>query len=310
LIVACLLHSDSARAVDPHDRQSVIAFYETAYLGSNGVASGWSGDAAACEAGTISDACREAVLRRIAYFREMAGLPGTLSLVPEWNARCQEAALMMSSNATLSHSPSASWLCYSADGDDAAGKSNLALGYSTFSNAVTGWILDEGLPAVGHRRWVLYPPLAQTGLGAVGSSPKAYAMWVIGGSGPRPASPEWVAWPPSGYVPYTLVPRLWSFSIPEADFHQTTVTLTRDGAPVEATLHPVTDSYGDNTLVWAPSWLPEGAPATDVRYGVRLDNVRVAGEARSFEYTVTVLDPLQVVPAASASWGELKARYR
>lgn len=58
----------------------------------------------------------------------MAGVPATVVLSGEFTAKAQKAALMMSVNRQLSHSPDSTWICYSAEGAEAAGKSNLYLG--------------------------------------------------------------------------------------------------------------------------------------------------------------------------------------
>jgi Cysteine-rich secretory protein family len=276
--------------------------------GSSG--SGWNGNVSACQEGSVSSGYLDEALQRIAYFREMAGLPGTLTLDATWNAKCQKAALMMSANNALNHYPPASWTCYSADGAEAAGKSNLALGFGTFPDAITGFILDGGILSAGHRRWVLYPPLATIGLGAIPSGTRTYAMWVIGGNGSRPASPEWVAWPPAGFVPYGFVSDLWSFSYPGADFSGATVSVTRNGAPVSSSLQPVQNGYGDNTLVWTQSGIPTGPPAQDIVYSVTVGGVGVGGSPRTFAYTVTAIDPSQTTAVTPTTWGALKARYR
>lgn len=289
-----LLLAAPARAltVDTQDRGAVAALFDSVYLASEGVPSGFSGNYAACAAGDVSAAYRDAGLRRLAYFRAMAGLPSDVALRADWNAKCQDAALMMTANRQLSHSPPASWTCYTAGGAEAAGKSNLAGGYATLPAAVTGWILDGGVPSAGHRRWILYPPQQTMGVGATfGNSYPAYDLWVIGGAGARPPAPEWVAWPPAGYVPYQTAGALWSFSYPGADFSAAAVALTRDGVAAPVRLETVANGYGDNTLCWTVLDHTGSKPARDVRYHVALSNVRVGGAPRTFAYDVVVFDP-------------------
>ena len=295
--------------MDPGNRNSVVSFYNSEYMASEGVPSGWNGNVNSCQAGTISSTYRDAGLRRVNYFRAMAGLPPINATDPTRNAKCQEAALMMSANGALSHSPPASWTCYTADGAEAAGKSNLAMGYASLPTAVTAWVDDGSIPSAGHRRWVLYPPQISTGLGAVIAGAPAYVMWVIGTAGSRPASPEWVAWPPEGFLPYELLPSLWSFSYPGASFSGTTVSVVREGVPLAVILEAVQNGYGDNTLVWRPQGLGAGVPGRDVSHQVTLSNVTISGSQRTFTYTVTVIDPA-VVPTVPTTWGSLKLRYR
>jgi hypothetical protein len=241
----------------------------------------------------------------------MCGLPTQITLNPISSAKSQEAALMMTANGTLSHSPPPSWTCYTAAGAEAAGKSNLALGQSSLSAAMTAWIGDSGITSAGHRRWILYPPLAEVGIGAVtGGGPKSYVLWVIGNFGSRPLSPEWVAWPPPGFVPYPVVSSLWSFAYPGANFSGATVAMTQGGNGMPVTLYGVENGYGDNALVWSPQGLPGGAPAQDTSYDVTVSSVMVSGSPRSFSYTVTLIDPSVMVSTRPSTWGRLKALYR
>ena len=143
---------------------------------------------------------------------------------------------MMSANNQLSHSPSPTWQCYTPEGAAAAGKSDLFLGVYGW-DAISGYVRDPGdfNGAVGHRRWILYPQTQTMGTGDLpptgGSS--SNALWVIDGHvwDPRPATRDmFVAWPPPGYVPYQVVFPRWSFSYPNADFSQASVTMTLDGS--------------------------------------------------------------------------------
>ena len=58
----------------------------------------------------------------------MAGVPALTQLNPAYNEGAQAAALLMAANQQLSHSPPASWRCFSADAAASAGRSNLMLG--------------------------------------------------------------------------------------------------------------------------------------------------------------------------------------
>jgi hypothetical protein len=131
------------------------------------------------------------------------------------------------------------------------------------------------------------------GIGATfgeGSS-SAYVLWVRGKRGPRPSMPDWVAWPPRGFVPYPLVPDFWSFSYPEASFRGAKVTMRRNGTRIPVTLQRIQHGFGDNTLAWRPKGLPTNPPSTDERYSVTITGVSIGGSMRTFTYEVTVVDP-------------------
>ncbi|HEY5913354.1 MAG TPA: CAP domain-containing protein [Verrucomicrobiae bacterium] len=294
--------------VDTSDRSSVAEFYQTVYRASQGAASGWTGNRSTCTAGTTSQAYADATILRVNYFRAMTGLPGDVILSNAWNLKAQDAALMMSAQGQLSHSPDTSWKCYTAAGAEAAGKSNLALGADAAA-AIDLYMDDPGAggnAAVGHRRWILYPPTKIMGTGNIPNTGgwAANDLWVIGRAGSRPAQPAWVAWPPKGFVPYQVMPRSsgrWSFSYPGASFANAAVFMQRLGTNVSLTLETQAPGYGDNTIVWVPQGVPATAPTGDVIYTVTVSNVVISSQARLFTYSVTIIDP--DVPALAAGRG-------
>lgn len=302
--------------VDPQSREASRRFFLDVYLASEGVGAGWSGDHDACAAGNTTQAFRDAVLLRLNYFRAMAGVPALEGLNEAYNRKAQQAALMMSANESLSHTPPAHWRCYTEEGAQAAGSSNLFLGVYGPA-AIDGYILDpgDGNYPVGHRRWILYPPTRRMGSGDVppaGGHPAANALWVFDADSrpTRPATREpYVAWPPPGYVPYQVVFPRWSLSYPAADFEQATVSMTRDGAPLAVAVQPVESGYGENTLVWEPQMDFNTDPATEVTFTVTVSNVLVDGAPRSFDYSVVMFDP-QATTEAAALRGELGPALR
>jgi hypothetical protein len=157
-----------------------------------------------------------------------------------------------------------------------------------------------GNSAVGHRRWLLYPQLTRMGAGSTPSSGDLFgsnALYVLDGStiwGARPSVRDgYVAWPPRGYVPYTIVPMRWSFSYPNADFSGATVTMRRNGTSLGVVKEPLASGYGESTLVWIPQvggdkW---PAPAADTQFDVQISNVRINGANQTFAYTVIIFNP-------------------
>jgi hypothetical protein len=291
-----------AAAVDVSSRHSVLRFYRDAYLATQGTPLGWTGSQAACTPGTTSTAYRDAITSRINFFRAMAGVPGAIAFSDQANQLAQAAALMMSANRSLSHTPPSDWLCYSSAGAEGAGSANLHLSGAP-ADPITGYMRDAGAgnAALGHRRWLLYPQTQTMGTGdvpAAGGYPGANALVVFDGFmwQSRPAVRDgFVAWPPPGFVPYPVVFARWSFSYPGADFSAAVVSMTLNGAAVPLAQHPPVTGYGENTLAWIPLDLHDGAawprPAADVTYVVTLTNVRLDGQPRDFTYNVTIFDP-------------------
>jgi len=298
--------------VDPQNRAAVAALYFSTYLPEDNVTNGWSGSIAGCNAGTSATLFQAATLERINVYRAMAGLPGNLVLYSGTTNQSgdQHAALMMVANNALSHSPPATWTCYTADGASAAGNSNLTLGFGfnyDGPTAIDGYIEDGGggNEGVGHRRWLLYPPEAHIASGDVdgtsGSSGRSSnALWVIGGWGTRAPAPNGIVWPPRGYIPYEMLPsgsNRWSLSIQNADFSHATVSMTRNGVALAT---PKIDAFdfngqpngsfiGDNTIVWEPTGVTYTKPTADVTYHVTVTGI--TGTPTSVSYDVIVFDP-------------------
>ena len=297
--------------VDTQDRFHSRWFYNIVYQSSEGTDAHWTGNVAGCVPGSTSDAFKGAVIRRVNYFRAMAGAPATVALNGSFSSKAQEAALMMSAQGAISHHPGPGWACYSAAGDEAAASSNLSLGNSGW-DAVTAQVRDNGAnnAAVGHRRWILYPQTREMGTGDIPGDTNwtTNVLWVFddhfGDSRPR-VRDGFVAWPPPGYVPHEMVFPRWSFSYPNADFSGASVSLLRNGMAVDLRLETVGEGFGENTLVWIPEDLnAEGSvtswprPDEDIRYEVTVGGVRVGGQLQQpFSYRVTVIDPLAADPA-------------
>jgi uncharacterized protein YkwD len=284
--------------VNPQDRQASQRFFQQVYLASGNAPINWTGNHSTCNAGTTSQAFRDAVLLRINYFRAMAGVPAAITFSSEYSRKAQQGALMMSRNGQLNHSPPSSWICYTAEGAEAAGHSNLYLG--TYSwGAIDGYMEDPGSgnSAAGHRRWILYPQTQMMGTGDIpstGSYWAANALWVFDTNmrGARPHTrEEYVAWPPPGYVPYQVVFPRWSFAYDEAGFSSATVAMTRNGSGISVSVKPAVTGYGENTLVWEPNASFGVAPTSDITYTVSVQHVLVGSTYQDFSYTVIVFEP-------------------
>jgi uncharacterized protein YkwD len=286
--------------IDTTNRADVVARWHDTYFDNTPFS--WSGSVGGCAAGDTTDAFKGAVLRRLNYFRAMAGLPGDLTLDSSLSAKAQQAALMMDASDGLSHAPGTSWPCYSADGAEAAGKSLLA-----YSNAPTrdvglldGYMRDRGANnvAVGHRRWILYPQLAIVGTGDV---PQANALWIVmpaeQGSA---ASASAIAWPPRGFVPRALADPIDRFSVScaKANFSTASVAMRGDaGQPINVRVESRTDNgYGDNTIVWSIDTARSPASGWDrgtgdTRLDIEVANVANCSAGSSFRYSVTFIRP-------------------
>ena len=290
-------------------RDQVAALYQSVYVPGASVPLAWSGALAACDPGTTDMAHQQAVVDRINYYRALADLPAVTLLGAPQTAGEQAAALMMAANNALSHTPPPSWTCYGAVGAAAAGESNIALGAQGVE-AIDLYMDDsgEGNAEAGHRRWLLYPPRAAMATGDVPGAPfgastyPANALYVFGPSTTRPATPNGIAWPPAGYVPWQNLPaesNRWSFSFPGADFSNASVSLAGPAGPIPVTYEAIADGFGDNTLVFLPAAMSYAKPAADTTYQVSVTGMSGPNVPSSVQYAVTVIDPDAVAPAAT-----------
>lgn len=268
------------------ERLAAVENYNKNYLGSHIANPGWTGNDKTCNSGVVSQESHDAVIRRINYFRHLVGLNDDCVLIPSMFPQLQEAALMMTANNQLSHSPPASWSCHTATGAAGAGISNLALGSSS-SAAITAFIIDNGSnnAPVGHRRWILHSTKQKF---SYGSTANAMALFVFSQDN-NTKIPEFIAYPAKGYMPHPLVPARWSFGIPGADFSSASVIVADASRNIPVTIVSATaNGYGDNTIVYEPAISLTGTD--DVSYVVKINGIKGTPQS-SYTYTTTIFRP-------------------
>ncbi len=288
----------------------------------------WAGDHATCDPGANTPTYRAATIRRVNFYRAMAGVPGDVVVDDDYSRKAQRAAMMMSAQGELTHDPHRGFACFTDVGHEAAANSNLYLG-RTGPAAVDGYVEDPGDRNidVGHRATILHPPTGRMGVGDIGSSPAAptaNALWVFDDrvfDEDSPRRPElreparFVAWPPRGYVPAVLVHPRWSFTLAGADLRAADVSLYRSGPDSSFEEVPVAVVHRSGeighvplpTIVWEPDLdrvRPDPA-GTDAAYLVVIENVDVDGVDRSFAYDVRVIG---AEPSEELTVGEFVAR--
>ena len=276
------------------DRDKVLQDYKNIYLATNTYTTGWTGNTANCVAGIVSDDFQNKTLQRLNYFRNLVGLPSISGFSSLKNSKCQQGALMCNANGTLNHSPPTTWSCYTTEGFEATSHSNLA-GGAVGPSAITLFINDygSGNTACGHRRWLLYPRMKIMGHGSTNGYDCIMTLSETSSdyTSTYPANmPEFISWPPKNYVPAPLVFGRWSFSIPSADFTSTTITMT-DAGNSNVSLNIVSFNaygYGDITIVWEPIGI-NNASTKDVTYDVKVNNVKVSGISKNYEYKVIIV---------------------
>jgi hypothetical protein len=230
-----------------------------------------------CSPGTLATGGITDTLVRINLFRWMAGL-GDVTDDATRNAGAQACAVIQAWNNPSSlpnpHMPPGSATCYTMLGAQYAGLSNLAWGTST-ADSVDLYMKDPGAgnaASIGHRRWVLYPPLGKVGIGFVSGGSNGYqgvaqCLAVIGDQSSTGPKPAWYSWPPAGYVPVQVtqgVPNqgwAWTFHVKATNVvgsAQIAVKNLVSGDTLAVTTTPLGQGYGDQAIAFYPNgWTPK-----------------------------------------------------
>lgn len=246
----------------------------------------WTGSVNGCNAGEMDQAWRARSLAQINLYRWLADLP-PVTTDPDRDAKAQACALLMHANGQLSHSPPMSWACWTADGSQGAGNSNIA-GIAGVT-AVDLYMVDNGnATTMGHRRWILSNSLGPTG---IGSTDSYSCMWTLGGSGN--AGKPWTAWPPPGVFPAEAVNPLWfgggidetgwTIQSDQLDLSSAQVSISAEGQQLPVTITNLASGYGSSSAI---SLIPNGWTTTaGTSY-----HVEVTGAGAPISYEVHVVD--------------------
>lgn len=264
-----------------------LNYYLTSQTSGSDIA--WTGDEPSCDPGIVPEPTKAKILQRLDYYRKAVGLNNIISENMSKSDKAQMAALIMNANNQLDHDPPSSWKCYTTEGKEGAGNSLLTM--TKNAEAIDSYIRDQGADngPVGHRRWLLWPRLQEIG---IGNTNRSNAIWVLGNAGtPTADAPDFVSWPPEGYIPDRLVFPRWSFSIAGANFSSATVLmLDANNNTINLQIEPLSNSYGDPTVVWIPENINTNV-TTDASYTITLKDVEINGVLMDYSYQVTLFDP-------------------
>lgn len=219
-----------------------------------------------CDPGSLTQAALVDTLVRINMFRYLVGL-GPTTDDPALNTMSQWCANLESwwdwSLPNSPHAPPAGVKCYSAEGASGAGQSNIAWGSGHPAQAIDQYMEDWGNETtMGHRRWILNPPLGPVGIGywqTGGQYGNAQCLAVFGSSGGGP-HPSWYAWPPPGFVPVEAAGWTWTLHGSIGGVASAAISVLRvdDNTPLAVTVLPLSQGYAEDTQSWVPNgWTVE-----------------------------------------------------
>jgi len=230
---------------------------------------------------------------------------------PSADVATQKSALMMVANSDIEHEPPTNWYCWSQEGFDAANSSNLSILWRTSKDTqvspheeIIGWLIDDNVPSLGHRRWLLDPFLRAISFGSVDGTtqiptdfPWSHSsvlkvIWDDEANISGMTVPKVVAYPDGDY-PSAYVKKDWFFSASilvnaqsywaneDVSFENTQITVTGPQGALS-----VYDVYYDNDWFGLPNniqWKVQGLQ-DNVEYTVVLQPVIVQGASQSFSY--------------------------
>lgn len=248
------------------------------------------GVTSSCTKGTYPSATRKQIENLVNVYRGFNNLK-PMCEVSAWSSTAQSAALIMAANKALSHDPPTTWKCWTQDGKDGAGSSNLAT--STGLPSIRLYFEDPGAGNyfVGHRRWLLNPGGSGFGVGSVngGGTGSSFKLWGSGGPAAHTydTANQIVAWPSAGHFPLELVPntKRWSFARGSStDFTNAVIKMSWSGGSIAVTKQPILNGFAVNTLVWEVATEPwRTRDVTDVTV-----TISISGKA-GFPYAYHVI---------------------
>jgi len=122
--------------------------------------------------GKLSEEYLKIPLKMLNFARFMVGIPNDVINDSSYEKLAQDASLLMKVNNKLAHTGQPKPKNMDKKLYDSGAKGckscNIFWGISNLYDGVEGWIVDDGnFTTIGHRRWILYPPMKKTGFGKV-----------------------------------------------------------------------------------------------------------------------------------------------
>jgi len=207
--------------------------------------------------------------------------------------------LIIVANEEMNHHPDQSYKCWTEEGEFGCSHSNLYMSWGwedkipKSEDFVIGWIVDEGVESLGHRRWMLFPFLSNTSYGRVDVLGFTGAVIKVINDEITPSNVDFVAYPYEEY-PRNLFIKSWylSFSVvadrnnlwnnEKVDFSNATIEIhNENGEALQVnSIYYDNEGYGiPNNLQWKVNGIKYG-----IKYTVNIKNIKVVGVIKNYEY--------------------------
>ncbi|MBW5445534.1 hypothetical protein GE107_05585 [Cohnella sp. CFH 77786] len=272
--------------------------------------------------GTLKAEYLQDGLNALNFYRYISGLPSDVATTGELNRSAAYGAVLLASQGKFGHEPpqpSDMPDDFYKQGYASTSSANIfaSFGYDNhiLFSSIEAYMEDSdtsNLDRLGHRRWILNPPLKYTGMGlAKGKDEFSYSvLQVFDRSRTEPVGYQYIPYPARGAFPVEVFKptTAWSVSVnpdeyAEPSYSSVKVVLkrTRDGRTWRfgAGRYPVSESgiyfnvenngYGTGpAIIFRPDGVGEYKPG-DV-YEVRIDGLKdLEGSAKSIFYTVSFM---------------------
>ena len=131
--------------------------------------------------GKISEEYLKIPFKMLNFARFMVGIPDDVTNDSSYEKLAQDASLLMKVNNKMAHTgqpkPKSMNDKLYKSGAKGCNSCNLFWGQENLYEAVEGWLVDNGnFTTIGHRRWILHPPMKKTGFGIVGGFAAMYCF--------------------------------------------------------------------------------------------------------------------------------------
>jgi len=251
-----------------------------------------------CYEGVLKDSEKQKVLEEFNFIRSLHGL-NPVSYNYEDDIYTAKAALIIVANEEMNHHPDQSYQCWTEEGEFGSSHSNLHMSWGwedkipKSEDFVIGWIVDEEVESLGHRRWMLFPFLSNTSYGRVDVLGFTGAVIKVINDEINPSNVDFVAYPYEEY-PRNLFTKNWylSFSVvadrynlwnnEKVDFSDAVIEIHNENGEALQ----INSIYYDNKGYGIPNnlqWKVNGIKY-DVKYTVNIKNVKVARVNKNYEY--------------------------
>ncbi len=270
--------------------------------------------------GILRETEKEYVLTILNNIRALHGLKPVI-YNPEDDIYTKNASLIMTANKVMTHYPGEDLLHYTWEGNIGCRTSNLFIAaisfgpellyYSDTAQCFMDWIIDYGVPNVGHRRAILNPFMETTSFyrcdenGFSSAALKVKNVLYYEHADLTDTELEFIAYPyldyPSELVfyPYFVIDVEFSFSLiaekqevenngeEQIDFSEAKISIS-DELGSNLVVHSVRSEYNKiglfNVLLWKVEEFKK-----NTRYIVTIDGVKVNGNIRKYVYYFNII---------------------